>query len=232
MLALSCAPATFGNVSLFGAEILSLQTSFVTNYTISVPASVRFTQPSVEVQNASFCNITVTYTHPGQDDVVNFEAWLPAEGWNGRLQAVGGGGWVAGRSEPFYSAMGGAIADGYATITTDAGLGNSLDASSWALLSPGNVNLYNLQNLASVSLDDGVSHCITLAQLALLNLKPIGNHWKVSHQVLLRSWARLLLLEWLLSGGASRIHAGTALSNAVRWHCCRCSRDPMDRFLP
>ncbi|KXH69267.1 tannase and feruloyl esterase [Colletotrichum salicis] len=155
MSALSCAPATFGNVSLFGAEILSLQTNLVTNYTISVPSSVRFTQPSIEVQNASFCNITVIYTHPGQGDIITFESWLPAEGWNGRLQAVGGGGWVAGRSDPFYNAMGGAVGDGYATITTDAGLGNSLDASSWALLSPGNVNLYNLQNLASVSLDDG-----------------------------------------------------------------------------
>ncbi|KAK1655113.1 Tannase/feruloyl esterase [Colletotrichum phormii] len=155
MSALSCVPATFGNVSLFGAEILSLQTNLVTNYTISVPSSVRFTQPSIEVQNASFCNITVTYTHPGQGDIITFESWLPTEGWNGRLQAVGGGGWVAGRSDPFFSAMGGAVGDGYATITTDAGLGNSLDASSWALLSPGNVNLYNLQNLASVSLDDG-----------------------------------------------------------------------------
>ncbi|KAK1711820.1 Tannase/feruloyl esterase [Colletotrichum lupini] len=155
MSAFSCAPATFENISLFGAEILSLQTNLVTNYTITVPSSVRFTQPSVEVQNGSFCNITVTYTHPGQGDIVNFEAWLPAEGWNGRLQAVGGGGWVAGRSELFYSAMGGAVADGYATTTTDAGLGNALDASPWALLSPGNVNFYNLQNLASVSLEDG-----------------------------------------------------------------------------
>lgn len=57
----------------------------------------------------------------------------------------------------FYTAMAGVIADGYATITTDAGLGNALDATPWALLSPGNVNLYALQNLASVSLEDEVS---------------------------------------------------------------------------
>ncbi|GJC87405.1 putative feruloyl esterase ARB_07085 [Colletotrichum liriopes] len=154
MSALACVPSTFGNVSLFGAEVLSLDTNLVTNHSSSVPSAVRFTQPSVEVRNASFCNVTVTYTHPGQGDTVIVEAWLPADEWNGRLQAVGGGGWVAGRSAPFYSAMSGVISDGYATITTDAGLGDAQDATPWALLSPGNVNLYGLQNLASVSLED------------------------------------------------------------------------------
>ncbi len=158
MSALACAPATFTNVSLFGAELLSLQASLVTNHSRSVPEADRFTQPSLEVQNATFCNITVTYTHPGQSDTVVVEAWLPIlEKWNSRLQAVGGGGWVAGRNDPSYSAMSGAIGDGYATITTDAGLGNAQDAYSWGLLSPGNVNMYALQNLASVSLEDGVS---------------------------------------------------------------------------
>ncbi|KAI8237192.1 putative feruloyl esterase [Colletotrichum sp. SAR 10_96] len=151
----ACSLATFGDIALFGADILSVKANLVTNHSISVPSAVRFTQPSVEVSNASFCNVTVAYTHPGQDDSIVVEAWLPAGGWNGRLQAVGGGGWVAGRSAPFYTAMSGAVWDGYATITTDAGLGNAEDASPWALLSPGNVNLYALQNLASVSLDDG-----------------------------------------------------------------------------
>jgi hypothetical protein len=155
----ACAPATFNSLSLFGAEILSLETRLVTNHNASVPSSVRFTQPSIEVQNAAFCNVTVSYTHPGQGDHVVVEAWLPAAhgSWNGRLQAVGGGGWVAGRFDLAYGGMSGAIADGYATITTDAGLGAAQDASSWALLSPGNVNLYNLQNLASVSLEDEAS---------------------------------------------------------------------------
>jgi hypothetical protein len=155
-LAAACIPTTFGNISLFGAEIISLSTTFVTGHSASVPSELRFTQPSIEVQNATFCNITVSYTHPGQDDTVVVESWLPADGWNGRLQAVGGAGWVAGRFDNGYRAMSGAIADGYATITTDAGLGAAQDALAWALLSPGNVNLYSLQNLASVSLEDEV----------------------------------------------------------------------------
>lgn len=190
-MALACVPATFGNITWFGAEVLSLETDFVTNYSITVPSAVRFTQPAVDVNDASFCNITVTYTHPGQDDTVIVEAWLPSYGWNGRLQAVGGGGMVAGRWDAFYTAMAGAIADGYATITTDAGLGNALDASPWALLSPGNVNLYALQNLASVSLEDEVS--FNNSWLYTVNKNPLlmcisGYSSKVSDQVLLRAW--------------------------------------------
>ena len=153
-----CLPATFGNIALFGGEVLSVGATLVTNYNASVPSSRRFTQPSVEVQNATFCNITVTYTHPGQGDTIIVEAWLPpAEEWNGRLQAVGGGGFVAGRYDDSYTAMSGAVGDGYATITTDSGLGSAPDPSSWGLLSPGNVNLYYLQNFASVTLEDEVS---------------------------------------------------------------------------
>ncbi|EFQ32873.1 tannase and feruloyl esterase [Colletotrichum graminicola] len=153
MLTAVCTPVTFGNLSFFGAEVLSLEANLVSNYSVSVPTTYRFTQPAIEVVNAVFCNVTVTYTHPGQGDNVAVEAWLPPDGWNGRLQAVGGGGWVAGRSI-FDIAMGGALGDGYAAISTDAGLRNAEDPSTWALLSPGNVNLYNLQNLASVSLND------------------------------------------------------------------------------
>jgi len=160
---MSCVPSTFGNIALFGGEIQAVGAAIVANHSVSVPSTLRFTQPSVEVRNASFCNITVTYTHPGQGDSIVVEAWLPPKDvWNGRLQAVGGGGFIAGRYSDFYKAMSGAIGDGYATMTTDAGLGGSLDPTSWALLSPGNVNLYYLQNLASVSLDDAVS-AITLS---------------------------------------------------------------------
>ncbi|KAH6844585.1 Tannase/feruloyl esterase [Chaetomium sp. MPI-CAGE-AT-0009] len=156
MTTLPCLPETFAGLSLFGAEVLSVAASLVTNHSSSVSVSERFTQPAVEVQNATFCNVTVTYTHPGQGDTIAVEAWLPpVDGWNGRLQAVGGAGWVAGRSPITAVAMAGAVSDGYATVTTDAGLQDAQDAvAPWALLSPGNVNLYALQNLASVSLDD------------------------------------------------------------------------------
>ncbi|KAI0426737.1 tannase and feruloyl esterase [Xylaria sp. FL1042] len=149
-----CAPATFNLSGIFGLEVLDIHATLVTNYSAWVPAILRYTQPDVELSNATFCNITVSYTHPGQNDNIYTEAWLPVDYWNGRFQAVGGGGYAAGRFYLSYAAMEGAIADGYATITTDAGLGDSMDPSTWALLSPGNVNMYNIQNLGSVSLSD------------------------------------------------------------------------------
>lgn len=51
-------------------------------------------------------------------------------------------------------AMSGALGEGYVASTTDAGLGLSYVSDPWALNSPGNVDMYALQNLAAVSLND------------------------------------------------------------------------------
>lgn len=151
----ACQSSNFGSLSIFSTEILSVKATPVTNYTVSAPSTLRLTQPSIEKDNVSLCNITVTYTHPSQDDLITVETWLPKV-WNERLQAVGGGGWVAGRFIVSYKNMEGAVADGYATVTTDAGIGAGADLD-WGLLSVGNVDLYNIQNFASVSLIDEVS---------------------------------------------------------------------------
>ncbi|KAF4624789.1 hypothetical protein G7Y89_g13380 [Cudoniella acicularis] len=153
----TCSAQSIPIPSLYGAEILSLSASLISNYSATVPDYFYLNHPSISVQNATFCNITVTYTHPGQNDTISVEVWLPLDTWNGRMQAIGGGGWIAGRSPFQYQGMSGAIGEGYATITTDAGLGSASDPTNWALLSPGNLNLYNLQNLASVSLNDAAS---------------------------------------------------------------------------
>ena len=158
-----CVPSTFRQPPVFGAEILSIDAAPVTNFTADVHSAYRFTQPSVYAENLSFCNVTVAYTHPGHDDRVHVEIWLPAgqhDDWNERFYAVGGGGLAAGRFFLSYTSMAGAVAEGYATSTTDAGAGldaNPQDATPWALLSPGNVDLNQVQNLGSVSLVDQVS---------------------------------------------------------------------------
>lgn len=97
----------------------------MTNYSTSVPGAFRFTQPSTALHNATFCNVTVSYTHPGLRGNVLVEAWLPVDNWNGRFAAVGGGGWAAGRFSLSWTATEGAMADGYATVTTDTGLGGA-----------------------------------------------------------------------------------------------------------
>ncbi|KAI8963128.1 tannase and feruloyl esterase [Daldinia sp. FL1419] len=152
-LASACIPGTFSPI-VYGAEILTISASLVTNYTLDIPEGYRFTAPSRKVEQATFCNVTISYTHPGFDDKVYVEAWLPISNWNGRFQAVGGGGWQAGRFDFSYAGLAGAMYDGYASITTDAGLGSTTDPGPWALTSPGNVNWYLLEDFASKSLND------------------------------------------------------------------------------
>lgn len=148
-----CTTTTFTTPDLFGANFTSLSADLVTNYTFPIPDGWRYSQPSEFVVDATFCNITVSYTHPGQNDTIYVETWLPTTNYNGMLQSIGGGGWVAGRFILTYAGMIGAIADNYATVTTDAGLGSET-FDEWAILSPGSSNLYAIQNLGSVSLND------------------------------------------------------------------------------
>lgn len=155
----SCSAGALSAPELFGAKVLAFEVNLVENYNGIAYSQLYYGHPTVKTEDASFCNVTVTYTHPGENDTVHVETWLPIGNFNGRLQAIGGGGWVAGRYPPSYTAMTGALAEGYATSTTDAGLTlqPDLGPDNWALLSEGNPNLYLLNNLAAVSLNDQVS---------------------------------------------------------------------------
>ncbi len=55
---------------------------------------------------------------PSPDSHIEMELWLPAEGWNGKFQGVGNGGFAGSIS---YGAMAGALGEGYATASTDTG---------------------------------------------------------------------------------------------------------------
>src|SRR5215467_12665296 len=65
----------------------------------------------------SFCRVAATLT-PSSDSDIKIEVWLPASGWNGKLQAVGNGAWAGNIS---YPAMATALAAGYVTVSTDTG---------------------------------------------------------------------------------------------------------------
>jgi feruloyl esterase len=65
----------------------------------------------------AFCRVAATLT-PSSDSDIKVEVWLPASGWNGKLEAVGNGGWAGNIS---YGAMANALRAGYATVSTDSG---------------------------------------------------------------------------------------------------------------
>ena len=64
-----------------------------------------------------FCRVAATLK-PTSDSDIKVEVWLPANGWNGKFQAVGNGGWAGVIS---YSAMADAVRAGYASASTDTG---------------------------------------------------------------------------------------------------------------
>lgn len=139
---------------LSGAQFLSLAANLVANLSTNIHSGFYTNHGGVNVTNTSFCNVTVTYTHPGQNDTINVQVWLPQDTWNGRMQHIGGAGWQAGLHYAGLQGMTAAVGEGYATLGTDAGLGSDVTPVNWALMSPGNVNLNLLQDLFSTSLFD------------------------------------------------------------------------------
>jgi feruloyl esterase len=65
----------------------------------------------------AFCRVAAT-VKPTSDSDIKVEVWLPSNGWNGKFQAVGNGGWAGVIS---YSAMADAVRAGYASASTDTG---------------------------------------------------------------------------------------------------------------
>ena len=71
-----------------------------------------------KVQIPAYCRVALVLT-PTPDSHIEVELWMPGgAAWNGKYQAVGGGGWVGTFN---FSAMTAALQQGYATSSTDTG---------------------------------------------------------------------------------------------------------------
>lgn len=150
-----CSAGAIPFPTIFGAEFTSVQASLVQNFSLSpLAGGYRLHRDDSFGSNMSFCNVTLTHTHPGQDDSITSQVWLPIQPeWNGRLRMAGGGGWEAGMAYFTDITMSAILADGYATATTNGGV-SSNGPDEWALISPGNVDLLALRNFAYVGLKD------------------------------------------------------------------------------
>lgn len=99
-----------------------LASGSITSATLVGPGG--FTPPNANAAAAprfaalpAFCRVQLRLT-PTTDSDIAAEVWLPAAGWNGRFEGVGGralGGIIV------YPAMADALAAGYATASTDTG---------------------------------------------------------------------------------------------------------------
>jgi feruloyl esterase len=69
----------------------------------------------------SFCRVMATL-RPISDSDIKIEVWLPAEGWNGKLEAVGNGGFG---SNIQYNGMAEAVAKGYTSTGNNTGQTNN-----------------------------------------------------------------------------------------------------------
>ncbi|KAF5709233.1 feruloyl esterase B precursor [Fusarium globosum] len=134
---LSCFAHAISQPIVFGLKVIDFSVIVVENYNFVTKSMLYYGHPTTVAEEVDFCNITVTYTHPDQNDAVRVETWLPVDNFNGRLQSIGGGGWVAGRYLASYAAMSGAIGEGYATSTTDAGLQLQMDYGDQANIAKG-----------------------------------------------------------------------------------------------
>src|SRR3954451_9383861 len=71
------------------------------------PARGRGANPYADVP--AFCRVAATLK-PSNDSDIKVEVWLPAAAWNGKLEAVGNGGWAGFIA---YPAMANALRAGY-----------------------------------------------------------------------------------------------------------------------
>jgi hypothetical protein len=78
------------------------------------------------------CEVKLT-ARPTLDSEIRIEVWLPAEGWNGKYQQVGNGGWAG--AIPTGS-LATAIRRGYAAAGTDDGHDRSIPGAVWAIGHP------------------------------------------------------------------------------------------------
>lgn len=131
------------------ARVLSVSSTELRNHTVAASPPIL----NAPVAGVNVCEVNVTLTHPGANDTVTVQVWLPLDGWNGRFLSAGGSGWAAGHGP---LTLGSYAVQGFAAASTDAGLqgGNIADPSAWALQADGHVNTPLLTNFASRSIHD------------------------------------------------------------------------------
>jgi feruloyl esterase len=118
--AASCDSLTSLTASPGGAPLQVTLASQIAAGAFTTPAGVPDGPPGAASPYKSlpaFCRVAMTL-RPGPKSEVKAEVWMPASGWNGKLQVVGNGGFAGTIG---YRAMATALTAGYAAASTDTG---------------------------------------------------------------------------------------------------------------
>jgi feruloyl esterase len=97
-------------------------------------AAGSFTPPAGAAINnlPEFCRVAGVIK-PSNDSTIQFEAWMPLAGWNGKFQGIGNGGFAGAIS---FGGLADAVRNGYAAASTDTGHQAGGTDADWALGHP------------------------------------------------------------------------------------------------
>ncbi|MBC5781327.1 tannase/feruloyl esterase family alpha/beta hydrolase [Ramlibacter sp. USB13] len=109
-VAKACAINSFADLKLENATVLSAEPVAANSYQ---PAGAR--NPIANL--SAFC-LVKGQSRPSADSLVNFELWVPQDGWNGKMVTTGNGGYSPALS---YNDMAYAMRQGYAVMGGDTG---------------------------------------------------------------------------------------------------------------
>jgi hypothetical protein len=143
---------------------------------LSLPETTQITATLVTSGSAAgqsnlpeFCRVALTVAPQ-----INIEVWLPTATYNGRFQAVGGGGYAGSIS---FGAMAGAMRSGYATASTDTGHSGSTQPGGTFGLNPDRtLNWRLIEDFASRSLIELTKKAKTLME-AFYGQQPAYSYW-------------------------------------------------------
>ncbi len=116
--AASCEGLASGSLAVANATITSA--TLVAAGEFVAPPAGRGGPPSAAAafkDVPAFCRVRATLK-PTSDSDIRIEVWMPASGWNGKLQSLGNGAYAGAIG---YPGLGTAVAQGYAAASTDTG---------------------------------------------------------------------------------------------------------------
>jgi feruloyl esterase len=156
---LTLASASLASAADAPRTCASLRQLALPNVTITVAQPVAagmFTPPDLKPDQKvppvykaapAFCRVTATLA-PTPDSDIKLEVWLPAHGWNGKFKGAGNGGFAGYIS---YSSLAAAVAQGYATASTDTG--HATPDADWALGHPEKIVDYGYRAIHEMTVD-------------------------------------------------------------------------------